>query len=531
MDDLQAHASDAAASGALPVATLGTTDSSNGLPEIDFAAGTSQTKGFVRRLVSGTFNYGLGQSIPKLISFLLLPVYTRLLSPTDYGFLDNAIAFGGFLMMLMRQGVPGAVARYYYDYDEGPSLRDYVTTVAWFMLGSSLIVGLIALAVCPWLLGSLIPGMPLSFAFLAVLSGIAYCNSELQSRLVQAREQSAYQARLNVGRASISIALAILFVVVLRTGAAGMLAAEVVSYGLLALVAIYYLRNELRGRFQRSMLRSSLAYGWAMMPADFVGSLTPLVTKGVLTGAASAAATGVLGLAIRVSQPLALIGMAFQTAYNPIYFSVRKEETAAGLERLAATARNVWTGAVGCAVAAALLGPSLVVLATPPSFHAAAPLVPILAIVFLGSMAYNLLGPEIFYRKRTWLLPVIVYGSAAVDITISVLTVERYGAVGVAWASAARSTLSAAIAGIISCRLVKIPYPWSSMLRSGLCGLAIVIPLSLLSLRSPFLSLALGFAGSAAYLALLWVTGDPSVRLVAAFLAKNRSVACSKRPV
>ena len=90
------------------------------------------------------------------------------------------------------------------------------------------------------------------------------------------------------------------------------------------------------------------------------------MTKGVLTGAASAAATGVLGLAIRVSQPLALIGMAFQTAYNPIYFSVRKEETAAGLERLAATARNVWTGAVGCAVAAALLGPSLVVLATPP---------------------------------------------------------------------------------------------------------------------------------------------------------------------
>src|SRR5262249_9549520 len=121
---------------------------------------------------------------------------------------------------------------------------------------------------------------------------------------------------LNIGRASISIALAILFVVVLRTGVIGMLAAEVVSYGLLALVAIYYLRSELRGRFRRSMLRSSLAYGWGMMPSDFVGGLTPLVTKGVLTGVASAAATGVLGLAVRVSQPLNLIGLAFQTAYN-----------------------------------------------------------------------------------------------------------------------------------------------------------------------------------------------------------------------
>jgi O-antigen/teichoic acid export membrane protein len=491
----------------------------NQLSEFPGQFGTKAQQGFVRRVVGGTLNYGLGQSIPKLISFLLLPVYTRVLSPTDYGFLDNAIAFGGFLMMLMRQGVPGAVARYYYDYDEGPTLRDYVTTVAWFLLGSSLVVGLIALVVCPWILGALIPGLPLPFAFLAVLSGIAYVNSELQSRLVQAREQSSYQARLNICRASISIALAILFVVVLRTGAAGMLGAEVVSYGVLALVAIYYLRSELRGRFRRSMLRSSLAYGWGMMPADFVGSLTPLVTKGVLTGAATAAATGVLGLAIRVTQPLALVGMAFQTAYNPIYFSVRKEESATGLQRLSVTARNVWTAAVGCAVAAALLGPPLVVLMTPDDFHPAAPLMPILAIGFLGMMAYNLLGPEIFYQKRTWLLPVIVYGSAAVDITISVLTAETYGAVGVAWASTARLLMTAAVAGVISCRLIRIPYSWFSMLRATVCGVLATAPVLLLAKSSSMRhAIAYGFAGIAAYLVLLWATRDPSIRDIGWFL-------------
>ena len=186
---------------------------------------------------------------------------------------------------------------------------------------------------------------------------------------------------------------------VLRTGVIGMLAAEVVSYGLLALVAIYYLRSELRGRFRRSMLRSSLAYGWGMMPSDFVGVDTPGDERSPHRSA-SAAATGVLGLALRVSQPLNLIGIAFQTAYNPIYFSVRKEESSAGLQRLAVTARNVWAAAVGCAVAAALLGPPLVSLVTPASFHPAPPLLPILAIGFLGMMAWNLLGPEIFYRKR-----------------------------------------------------------------------------------------------------------------------------------
>src|SRR5260221_3974606 len=187
-------------------------------------------RGHVRRIVEGTFNYGLGQSIPQLIKLLLLPVFTRILSPMDYGAVDLANRFGGFLMSLMRQGVPGAVARYYYDHPEGPTLRDYVTTVAWYLLASSLVVGLVALALCPWLLPWLIPGLPMPLAFLSVLGGIAICNGELQGRLVQAREQSSYQARVDTGRASISLILVVLYVVVARYGAARMCFAGAGSY-------------------------------------------------------------------------------------------------------------------------------------------------------------------------------------------------------------------------------------------------------------------------------------------------------------
>ena len=45
--------------------------------------------------------------------------------------------FRHLLIQFMRLGVPGAVTRFYYDHREGPSLTDYVTTVAIFLLGSS----------------------------------------------------------------------------------------------------------------------------------------------------------------------------------------------------------------------------------------------------------------------------------------------------------------------------------------------------------------------------------------------------------
>ncbi len=479
-------------------------------------------RGHVRRVVEGTFNYGLGQSIPQFIKLLLLPVFTRILSPTDYGCVQLANQFSNFVTTLMRQGVPGAVSRYYYDHPEGPTLRDYVTTVARYLLASSLVVGLITLAICPWVLPRLIPGLPFSLAFLSVLGGIVMVNGELQGRLVQAREQSGYQARLNVGRASISLALVVAFVVwPFRTGAPGMIASEVVSYGVLALVAVWYMRRELRGRFQKSMLKSSLVYGWAMMPGDFVGNLTPLATAALLAGAQTTAANGLYFLALRVTQPLTMLGFSFAQAYNPIYFSVRKEGSEAGLRRLAVTARNVWAAAVGCAVGAALLGPPLIVLVTPADYHAAAPLVPIFALSFLGLTAHNFVSPEVLYSKRTWLVPIIVYGAAAIEITIAALTVKSWGAAGVASGAAARMIITAAIEGIISCRLVTIPYAWFSMVRITACGVMAFLPVYLYVPESVLWQLAGGVIGLLAYAALLLVTRDPSIRDITSFVKRR----------
>src|SRR5688572_23916456 len=85
-----------------------------------------------RRISTATFNYGIGATLPRLMSLLLLPVYTRFLTPHDYGLLDLADALTAVLALAMRFGLPGAVSRFYYDHREGPELASYVSTVARF---------------------------------------------------------------------------------------------------------------------------------------------------------------------------------------------------------------------------------------------------------------------------------------------------------------------------------------------------------------------------------------------------------------
>ena len=102
---------------------------------------TASSKGMTRRLVGGTLNYGLGQALPQVLRFLLIPVFTKILTPDDYGVLGMAGKFSLFLIQFMRLGVPGAVTRFYYDHREGRALTDYVTTIAIFLLGSSTVIG------------------------------------------------------------------------------------------------------------------------------------------------------------------------------------------------------------------------------------------------------------------------------------------------------------------------------------------------------------------------------------------------------
>ncbi|HEX3999268.1 MAG TPA: lipopolysaccharide biosynthesis protein [Pirellulales bacterium] len=476
-------------------------------------AGSARQHTYVRRLVGSTFNYGLGKFAPKIIRFLLTFVFTRILSPEQYGFIDLSSKFGDFLTTPMKLGVPGAITRFYFDFSEGPSLKDYVTTVAWFVGLCTMTVGLVALVISPWLLGHFIPGLPyLPFAVLAIVSAMLVCMTELQERLVQAREQSGYAARLYLGRASIAIVLAVLFVAGFRWGAAGMLGAEVVSYLALALLAIRYLRPEVSGRFRLPMLRSSLAYGMAMLPGDFAGSLTPLVTQAILADAQSVSAVGMLGVAGRFAQPLIILAYAFQTAFNPIYFSIRKEATPGGMQRLAVTARNVWALAIFGGVGTALLGPWVIVLMTPSSFHAAGPLLPIYVVFFLGMVIQSLFAPEIYYSKQTWWVPVVAYSGSAVNIAVTVLTVHRFGATGVAWAMASERVATALIFAVISMRLVMIPHQWFNLARITLCGAAAAAAVFWIPRNGGIAELGIGTLGIAAFPIVLWMTGDPSIR-------------------
>jgi len=66
------------------------------------------------RLFRGTFIYGLGQILSRVVTFFLLPLYTAYLSPEDYGVFGSLAIIGMMMNGLFTLGFGGSLARKYW---------------------------------------------------------------------------------------------------------------------------------------------------------------------------------------------------------------------------------------------------------------------------------------------------------------------------------------------------------------------------------------------------------------------------------
>ena len=86
--------------------------------------------------------YGAGDVATQAISFLLLPIYVRFLSPGDYGVLALLLAVEMLTKIVFRWGVDASFMRMYYDCPDQQARRRLASTIFFFLLAvNGLVLG------------------------------------------------------------------------------------------------------------------------------------------------------------------------------------------------------------------------------------------------------------------------------------------------------------------------------------------------------------------------------------------------------
>ena len=95
----------------------------------------------IKTLGKQSLIYGIGTILTRIVTFLLLPLYTNIFTTEEYGIVSLAYAFTGFVMIAYRYGMDSALMKYYID-AEGKDKKTYFTTIFSIQTLTSLIFSL-----------------------------------------------------------------------------------------------------------------------------------------------------------------------------------------------------------------------------------------------------------------------------------------------------------------------------------------------------------------------------------------------------
>lgn len=400
-----------------------------------------------QRLARAVLNYGVGGYLPQLINFALVPLYTHYIAPPEMGALEVCLAAQTLMAVLARLGMAGSVTRFYFDFGEGTQLRDMVTTVALTIIAVAAAGLGLALWVGPVLFSRFLPDVPFHPLMDIALAGAFFqAVTDLQRRLLQAREQAGYSARLSVAMGLLGTLTSVAAVAGLKLGAEGVLWSNLFVSVVFAAVAWFRHREDLSGRFDSSALKKALTYGLPLVPHHGAAWLHQFAGRWMLGTMCTVAAVGQLGLATRVASPLAIATGAFGTAFAPIYFSWRTKFSPEAVREHALRVSVVvfLMGAIAV-LGAGTFGSFVIRHLMAESYREAALVVPLVATALAMHLFYTLLTNEIFYVGNTKWISAIFICAAGTNI----LGIWFFGARGQAMAAAGAQIAG----GVVSCVL------------------------------------------------------------------------------
>ncbi len=293
---------------------------------------------YLKRLVSSLAAYQVADIVSKFIAVILLPVYTRYVSPQGYGVVE-LLANGVILVsILVRFGMIEAFLRFYFT-DSDQERRDALArrAVAFLLIATtivSLILAVFAAPISKVVLGYRDP----TTMRIAVLGLWTFTNLELAYGLLRVDERLRLYAVASVSNVLLTVAASVVLVVVLGKGARGLLLGNYGASTVVLFALWFKLRHRLRPRRAHvEEMGQLLRFGLPTVPAEASVYALSIVDRYYIYHHRSPAMAGLYSIAIKLAGAVAFIVRAFQYAWPPLAYSVTDDREAGRLYGLVTT--------------------------------------------------------------------------------------------------------------------------------------------------------------------------------------------------
>ena len=412
----------------------------------------------IKTFFKNSFIYTIGTILTRGIGVILIPIYTRYLSPTEYGIIDLFMILTSIISLTIALEIHQAVVRFYQDTTDENEKMQYVSSAFIFSIFVYSLYFVISYI--------------FSDAFtLLILDDIQYENIFLLASGAIATGGLFYftsgQLRWQIlPKQSVIVSIAHLFVVggiAIYLLVVGGLKVESIFIGQIfgnvfgIFLSIYYAKKSYRLVFVYEKFKEMVSFSYPLVfsgVAIFVALYIDRIAIKELLGLEE---LGIYGIAYRFAAVASLVMIGFQSSLSPlIYKHYKEEETPRNVAKLfdgfVLFALFVVSGSV-------LFSKEVIVLMSTEVYYDAAILVPPLVMTVLFSNMY-IFAPGMGIAKKTKTLALISTASAIINTILNYTMIPIFGLQGAVFATLFSSMIVFSIHVFVSDKYYKIPHAW-----------------------------------------------------------------------
>ena len=386
-----------------------------------------------RDLLKHSGIYGIGHLLSRLSSLLLLPLYTRYLTPADYGCITILDLTNTVLGILIGVGIAQAATRFHFD-----ASNDLERNRVWWTAGT--IIALMAtLLIAPsWIFRSSIayvmlgPEQPDGALYYALtLPTLGFSSIEiLLMTYLQVRKWSVVFVAFSLTRLGIGIALNVSLVVGFKLGILGILIGNLTVGALSACTLLAIFISYQRPYSIHSQLFTEFAsYGSPLIVTTILAFFMHQADRYFLRLFLDLEQVGLYSIAYQIGQGAnALIILPFSSIWNVIKFEIAEQPDASIL--YSTIFQYFMFALILCLFAVSLFIEPILKLMIAPDYLPAADITPIICLgyVFFSMVSFVTLSAALHKKTQVLIIPSLI--AASVNLAGNMIIIPIWGALG-----------------------------------------------------------------------------------------------------
>jgi O-antigen/teichoic acid export membrane protein len=418
----------------------------------------------IRAFFKDSVIYGISLVLTQGISVIIVPIYTRILSPEEYGVIDIILITTALVNLIVVFEITQGFARYYADAESETEKRSYASTTLWFSVGGYSLFVLLAFVFSKPLTVLLLNDLKWESVFQTAVISISLFGlfQILQNQLRWQLKPLLFAiSSLVYVFATTSLTLLLLFK--FRAGVVAVFYGQIIGSILAGSISWIFAKDYYRLLFSWDRCRNMLLFSLPLVPSSISVFISNYADRIALKSLMSMNEVGIYGVGFRFATVTNLLMVGIQGALTPlIYQNYRKSSTP---DEIAKIFSYFLVGTIPLYLGISLFSKEVIWLLTTPQYYSAWSVIPFLAFSCLATRAYIFM-PGLSIEKKTFTIAFINVTGAILNIILNFTLIPYLGLTGAALATAISSLQIILSYTILSQRLFPIPFQWSRIILS-----------------------------------------------------------------